>query len=612
VIDDAAAETTFVTFSATGFWWIKLTVTDDNGKSDYTRRLFWVHDASYPPVAINQFEFENDYESSVSTASFVVRDDQADEDTIPDEARLLVWSDDKLDGVQSYQGGWTGRQMSKWGGYVVTGSLLRVPGSSEMEFEADGATALLDKISMYSVSLVFIAEPAPDTWWKFRAGDGITVAQAVHFLWRYHSTLLNVRDVMLPITNTVRASEVEAFEQGSLLQQAKTQSYTNGILANVCYNEAGIIYIEQDAQIYPAAIPAGFALSDADWTGDLEIAYEPVNQVSFLQFTGFVFAGVAALPIMTNTPGGVMSDRGGDIMNMERQMVSSQANSNALAGRVFAKENNTYPLVTMELPAALSQTQAFRVAPQQWHDLTIAVADTVRGLDWSTGKDLVVRNISTKYVPGYCQKVVSFEPYTLGNDGVTGTFPPEPSEDPPTGGGGGGGAPPPFPPIPPIPTETPNAIVTFDDGDGVYFSPDGGETWEPRNDGLPSLDIHDGMVVPDWTVSDPELATLVAGGDGFVAISRDSGKTWQDITPDPSLDYAWLGHDGECILAVGFDQTNCNNAGTDGGTAWLKISLDYGLTWDTSPLAIGEPERDGNWVGPRAFRGWEWSRCNRW
>jgi len=126
-----------------------------------------------------------------------------------------------------------------------------------------------------------------------------------------------------------------------------------------------------------------------------------------------------------------MADRGQGGMDIERQILEDQAGANVLVGRVMAKENNSYPHLSMELTAANSQTQAFRVAPQQWHDLTIAAADTVRGLDWSAGQDLVVREISAEYTPGKCKKSIIFEPYTLGPTGVTGDYPITP-EEPPT------------------------------------------------------------------------------------------------------------------------------------------------------------------------------------
>ena len=575
VIDDAVAETTFVTFSATGFWWIKLTVTDDNGKSDYTRRLFWVHDASYPPIFISGFSFNNTYDSSISTGQFVVRDDQADEDTIPDETRLLVWSDDKLDGIQSYQGGWTGRQMSKWGGYAIGGSLRRTPGRSEMQFEAEGATSILDRSQIYSIALEYASDPS--AWWQYGDG-GITVTQAIHHLWRYHSTLFNVRDVILPTSNALRAKYVEDFEKDTLLMQAKNLSYEHGIFANVCYNEAGIIYVEPDAQIYPVAIPAGFALDNADWVGDLEIEYQPVNRVSFLQMSGFSFDGMNSAAIISKAPGGVMADRGQGGMDIERQILEDQAGANVLVGRVMAKENNSYPHLSMELTAANSQTQAFRVAPQQWHDLTIAAADTVRGLDWSAGQDLVVREISAEYTPGKCKKSIIFEPYTLGPTGVTGDYPitPEepPTEEPPV--------PPPWPPLPPEPSEVFKYAVVFDNTNGCYWTPDRGASWTARNTGLPATAFLCGMVLRGWQqiqgTNDPERAILVGGGDGFLAVSLDAGKTWQDRTPvdlpagiDVFVDLDCPNDITETFFAL------LRNAGST--KTYLAKTEDLGLTW---------------------------------
>jgi photosystem II stability/assembly factor-like uncharacterized protein len=60
---------------------------------------------------------------------------------------------------------------------------------------------------------------------------------------------------------------------------------------------------------------------------------------------------------------------------------------------------------------------------------------------------------------------------------------------------------------------------------GVFTSPDQGQSWEAKNNGLSSLDIH-GLVVIHGP---PDRRTLVASTDNGVNLSFDEGRSWRPI-----------------------------------------------------------------------------------
>ena len=64
-------------------------------------------------------------------------------------------------------------------------------------------------------------------------------------------------------------------------------------------------------------------------------------------------------------------------------------------------------------------------------------------------------------------------------------------------------------------------------GNGVYKSTDGGETWSPANRGMLDYGITALAVNP----ADPQV--VYAGGDGGELFkSTDGGQTWNDLTAD--------------------------------------------------------------------------------
>lgn len=108
--------------------------------------------------------------------------------------------------------------------------------------------------------------------------------------------------------------------------------------------------------------------------------------------------------------------------------------------------------------------------------------------------------------------------------------------------------------------------------DGVFYSGDGGETWEKRSDGLISIDTHN-LVFLDR----PEGRQILCSTEEGLHRSLDHGKTWQheEVPQAPYVYFRCMkkreDDSGVILLSVG-DRPS----GRDG---LLFRSRDYGDTW---------------------------------
>lgn len=119
-----------------------------------------------------------------------------------------------------------------------------------------------------------------------------------------------------------------------------------------------------------------------------------------------------------------------------------------------------------------------------------------------------------------------------------------------------------------IVTDPENARVAYAVGAGISRTSDGGESWNPVNDGLPKTYVSAFFVIPD----DP--STLFTAIDGTIYISEDAGQHWAERARLGSL----------YIQAFAFD--------TDSRTLYaatsadIFVSRDRGQTWELSSTPL--------------------------
>jgi len=374
----------------------------------------------------------------------------------------------------------------------------------------------------------------PDSWAEF---SDLTVDRGLwHFLhWR--TTLTRFTDCFL--TGDTRQIRVFDAPIGTLWEQI-TRVARETILATACCDRYGALYVEIDTQLLPVAsrgdIPVVMELTDDDWENAMEIRRETVSDVAMVDLSGVAYQDGEAQALFSLALGHIPA-RYGNIRRYDRLALSSQAQSNALAGLVFADEANLYPLFDIRLA---SNNRAFDIAPNQYVALTIEGSDTVRGITLPDAR-LIPRRVSLKHNAndGVLLASIGCELETTGEGlGIDGDPPPEPP--PPTSI-----PPPPPPPDPPAPIIEPKVgafiinrnqiAVTYalDTETPVWYNAD------PNNDMLGdvttrrfhSMDVWNNKAyVTTWdTAASPDLDTIgLWCCDDVSAIQNwTSGKVWK-------------------------------------------------------------------------------------
>lgn len=453
-IDDATAESTYIDFATAGQYWLSLTVTDDNVRSQITYRPVFVHsttygDTNYPYMDFTIKSFSGSWQSGGWRARLEVRGDATLAD-IPDKTMVVLWQSAYYEGVERDVGGWTVGSADYrhvlFVGYIVGETIRRDWFAGTVEFEVVQITDFLRNVPMFSISLEYRA--APTKWYQYA---NLTVARAVHHLWRYHSTLFHMCDVMLPMSNTWLMYACEDFVYGNMYGQVDEFANMHGIFAHVCSNKMGQVHVERNVNTLGDtdrdAVTTVMDITKQDRQGapDIVILRDEAPRTSLIALSGIAYDGADETPLISNAPGKVIPhDEGSGVLTYDRLVLNNQNQSNELAGRMLAIANNQ--LREFRIDFAGHYLGVVDLVPQEWYTLSLLASDTKRGLSF-TDKKLLCRDITAKYSAESMVMITSgaFEQEAIGDDGVTGDYPVDPPPivypDPPY---------PTFPPVDPV------------------------------------------------------------------------------------------------------------------------------------------------------------------
>jgi hypothetical protein len=468
-----------LTYNAAGQYRIACTVTAANGKTFTGYRKVFIYSAASMPLVPVLENCAGDWESGGWSFSVTLYE-SAGLTTIRDRAKCILFSRDYYAGVDGSIGPVPGSE-----NVIACGWLDGSPESLEynseagsVKFSVRGPAYWLSKIPGYPAGVKDTAD-TPTTWLLY---DGLTVAAGLwHFLhWR--STATAIMDItLMPDADLIPATEAPA---GSLWQQLEAMAYQTILAKPVC-DRYGRLFIQVDTQFTPLAdrstIPTVQAIAANDWRHEdgIQIDRRTTSEVSLLEVSGVNYDGTASAPMISRAPGNVYK-RFGRIEAFDRLLFADQAAANNLAGLMLAQMNNPYPSVVIPLAA---NNRLVDIAPAQYVTLSVAAADTPRGITW-TNQKLIPRRVSFNHdtESGALLTDLDCEAETTGTGqpaGVT-VVPPQPPANnfPPTTP-----STPDFPVIPPPNTWFPPVIGVNPHGDckddigapynvqGVVFSP---------------------------------------------------------------------------------------------------------------------------------------------
>lgn len=412
------AETT-IQFNAAGTYTLKLTVTDDNGKSQVTRRVIFVHDRTGSDAPYLDFVVDTihgSWESGGWDMSISILGD-ADFDDFPEGTLVVLWAETWY-GSTEVSIGPAGNIL--FAGYIREESVRKELDTGNISFQADTIHKLLDNTKQFSVSLEY--NSSPTTWYQYA---NLTVARAVHHLWRWHSTLFGIVDVLLPVGDTTLLYAVDDFEDGTLYSMVETFAREHGIFAHICCTKCGQVHLEIEANILEDADRAGlattFTMIDSDRYAedtDVEIVRDPIERVSYIMVSGTSYDGTTSAPICAHAPGDAPNPHG-DVVTFDRLVLDDQADANYIAGKLLKIANNE--IIEIRIPLAGNYFQAIDLVPQEFIVLNLAAGDTKRGVVLSDAK-YIPRDVSANLfmADGTILPTLVLEPEIV--DGVDGEF----------------------------------------------------------------------------------------------------------------------------------------------------------------------------------------------
>lgn len=589
-----------ITFTTTGQWWGKYTITDDNGKTQVSYRCYIIcstdpSDPDYPLLSFYNFRLNGSFEQGGWVTSFSAHEDATLSD-IPDETLMIIWAKTKYDGTERVI-----TLLPEDVTTIMAGYMTRAvadtdldSGLQRVDFTVETPEAMLQRFN-FSVSLESV-EDTPDTWYEYE--EWLTIGRSIHHLWKHHSTIFEVADVIGLMDNTDPRAYAE-FEAGDLYSMADGFASDRGIRAHVVSDKGGRLHLTYDLQLLTDEERAQYKkvmdITTADRRGNIGIDSRIINEYAFVKTSGFSWdrsfrtdeSGNRvpdAEPLCASAPGSIPDDEGSSVYVKDRQTFRDQDHCNDIAGRVFAKQNATYPNVPVAFYG--NYMGALDIAYPLWYTMSLQAGDTARGIVW-TGKKLACRTIAIQYDgdQGTALIQANFEAEEPAITGVP-AFCMDVQPDP-WG-----------PPIIPEPEEElPDALLT---GGSAYYKSALEQSWELR-----STDSMMDMVQDPWwrdtTGSDsPDDAIVWYCGVGYIRRSTDGLQTAAtDVTPssDPPNDAGdapaptatgvtysfiepgWVYNEEYICLAT------WQNASSE-WRSWIAYTDDNGATWSWQTISV--------------------------
>lgn len=130
-------------------------------------------------------------------------------------------------------------------------------------------------------------------------------------------------------------------------------------------------------------------------------------------------------------------------------------------------------------------------------------------------------------------------------------------------------------------------------GSGIHKSTDGGDTWRPLTQGLPTFEEGLGRIGITVAPSDPDrlYATVAVGGQGLIYRSDDAGESWYQVS-----DHTRAAGRPSDFAEVKVHPTNPDVVFSGSVVAWK--SVDGGHTWSAWRGAPGGDDYHRFWINP--------------
>lgn len=605
--DSTASNTQAILVPGTKYY-IECTVTDDNAKSSIGYRSVIADDPANT-IAITEFERGalteryNSYSVSCqitlaspdSTNTTAIRP-STDWSEIDSDVMAIITADDYYGTTKKTitfrdNARYTDRENIIYCGFVI--GEKRTSGNNTASIQLTCVNAV--DFFLYSLSITGV-RTASD--WYEMDSELMYVASLLFHLFKWHSTLLEISDWILPWSDTTLRSAVEEWTEGNIMDRARSFAGQHGRLMAITATTQGEFFVEEDSNLISESDRNGLTttltLDANDLVQDKQVNIEHRPKVSQVYLSGGVSQGVLGTfqPFLSVSQN-VRKAQGVQAPDLQRLMLPDQTEANRLCGRMLAVLNRK--IVDMNVAFSGNYREVFSPADQQWVNTGTEVfaASGVINLRGATDLNsirMVPRQV-TKNPPqsGYPSTSVIFDVEAPAGE-LTGRTITLKSVSPFY-------VAPEIEPGPPILGEPIDVAVTGDNANGVEVYIYDDATWVTRNTGLSgdSLKVRDLKIVPYWWLyqnsTDHEDCMLWIATDGGIYFSNDLGKSYINRTPLEALASAPAGVTPETVSYYAIDTYSvptdinrvvvamCREEVSGTIHSWLLYSSDGGRTY---------------------------------
>lgn len=411
-----------VTFPSSGHYTVSCTVTASNGKTATGYRHIVLLDryaGDKDKLPIFDWEFkglEGEWRGSY-LLKIKIRD-RVDE--FQDGDLVILFGENYYQGIKQSFGGYPGREHIMFVGYISDIRTTYNAFDSEAEITVRGITNYMTNKEMFSIEMT--DKETPTDWTEI---NNLTINKAINHYFRWHSTLLEVADVLdIPTYEGDYRENYIQIEKGEIFPTI--DGFLNQrVFGGFSSDKQGRCYAEVDFNLRITGSRAATSMSfeDSDWLGSpvlLERFDTPLSDV-LVGGEAYDPPTVTGTALLSRAPGALQTYVGKS-ENVSGLTLVSQNHVNELSGLYFAKENARYPELELELSNNMLNID---VAPQEFYGFSLT--GTHRGLTWRPR--LLPRKIDYVFEDFILKSTIVFEPETYGSPGTTIIIPVEVPDD---------------------------------------------------------------------------------------------------------------------------------------------------------------------------------------
>jgi hypothetical protein len=619
----STSATPTVSFPA-GFRWVSHTVTDNTSSKTSTQRVpVWVHDSSYPALAVQVDSLTGNVNSGWRCSFKLPVGSEGDIATVPDGCLVVYHELERYNNtLLNYGSNVSGRSNVKFAGYLVSDSIHIDPDSNEVVFEAVSPLTILEQTP--SLPQLMASANTPAKWSELK---GLSTKKMFWYLANWGSNLMDAWDVVWADGLDISYERV-AVEGQSIAEQLR--DIANGLNLEVTCDRLGRILFTRApwalTTVQRSARTTTYNLTSAD-TMELDVTRMHRGTSKAVRGEGITSSNAA---VFSNGQGNAPASFGIGSDTLPKQIVTSIDDLNVRSGHYFAKINGLYNGQFVPKGARLKLPDGYDVFDPAYREfVTLALASTfnTRGIPWTSATKWTIEAVDISYdiEAGSKDITITIDHETIGKTGSTYTPPqesqngldefppldidfPELGLDPGTGLGVDPGTPAPSP-------ESPSAsnMVAFSTGNTAHFTADfetpegsGGPDW-------PSADDIDLTGLAGWGggdliqfEADAYSPAYISTGDevnGYL-LTEEMVQRIEDIFGTPTLGSAYVFADaseGATIQAArGVEGFVVVARWVIGDGVYAVYSTDSGATWDEDLISADE-NTDAGGIAPGVF-----------